>query len=74
MSVSASFSPWPKVCCWLESQSSSPMSSSSRHIASWRSSSESHVVVRGKLGSTKKAHNAMNLEEYKLIYQDVQLL
>ena len=57
----ASLKPYQNVCAWLPSQSSSPMSSSSRQTASWRSSSESQLVVLGRFGRIKKAPRAMNI-------------
>ena len=62
MSFTASVKPCPKVCASLLTQSSSPISSSNRQIASWRSSSVSQGVVRGKLGSTMAAMIARKLE------------
>lgn len=51
--------PCQKVCASEPVQSSSPMSSSMRQVARLRSFSDSHFVVRGKLGSTKKQTSAM---------------
>lgn len=57
----ASLKPCQKVCAWLPSQSSSPMSSFRRQMASWRSSSVSQVVVLGRSGKTKMAQKAMKM-------------
>lgn len=51
----ASLKPCHKVCSSLLVQSSEPMSSSRRQVASAVSSSVNHEVVRGKLGRTQKA-------------------
>jgi hypothetical protein len=61
MSVNASFAPCKKDCCSLSTQSSSPISSSRRQAASSFSSSESHPVVRGKLGRMKMARKATTM-------------
>lgn len=53
--------PRQKVCCSLSTQSSSPMSSSSRQTARAFSSSVSQLVVRGKLGRSGKARKAMKM-------------
>lgn len=55
ISVKASLAPWRNDCCSLSTQSSSPISSSRRQAASCFSSSESQLVVRGKLGRRKMA-------------------
>jgi len=60
-SLKARRKPCQKDCCSEDIQSSVPMSSWRRHTASWRSSSVSQVVVRGKLGRTKKAAKAMTI-------------
>lgn len=59
MSIKASLKPCQNDCPSLLTQSSIPISSWSLHTASWRSSSESHLVVRGKLGRMKKLIKAM---------------
>lgn len=59
ISINASLRPWKKVCCSAEVQSSSPISSCNRYTASWRSSSLSHFVVRGKFGKMKNAEKAI---------------
>ncbi len=61
ISRTASLKPCQKVWCFESTQSSSPMSSSRRQTASWRSLSVSQLVVRGKLGRTKYAPNAMKI-------------
>lgn len=58
MSVKANLKPCQKDCPSLLTQSSIPISSWSLQVASWRCSSESHLVVRGKLGRMKKARKA----------------
>ena len=64
-SAKANFMPWKNVCCLLPTQSSSPISSSNLQTASCLSSSVSHVVVRGKFGSRKKAPKAITLKYYQ---------
>lgn len=55
----ANLRPWKKVCDSEDTQSSSPISSSRRKAASWRSSSVSHDVVRGKFGRIQNAAAAI---------------
>lgn len=59
MSKKASFNPCLNDWSRLSTQSSCPISSSSRQTARDLSSSDSHFVVRGKLGNMKYDANAM---------------
>ena len=60
-SFKARTKPWKKVCSEELFQSSLQTSSFNLHTANWRSSSLSHVVVRGKLGRMKIATNAITI-------------